>query len=96
MSSTDRSVSFYQNYSVWIETRLTQTPIKILPLSHEETSASEGNLNDYESQNATYIQFDNMDIYPSITKVLLLNSINHASNFIDTTNEQLEIILNFR
>ena len=37
-----------------------------------------------------------MDFYPSITKELLLNSINHSRNFIDITNEQLETILNCR
>ena len=33
-----------------IETRLTQMPIQILPLNHEETRASEGHLNTYLSQ----------------------------------------------
>ena len=37
-----------------------------------------------------------MDFYPSITKELLLNSINHARNFINITDDQLEIILNCR
>ena len=37
-----------------------------------------------------------MDFYPSITKESLLNSINHGRNFIDITDEQLEIILNCR
>ena len=37
-----------------------------------------------------------MDFYPSIVKELLLNNINHARNFIDITDEQLEIILNSR
>ena len=37
-----------------------------------------------------------MDFYPSISKELLLNCINHTWNFIDITVEQLEIILNYR
>ena len=37
-----------------------------------------------------------MDFYPSITKDLLLISINHPGNFIVITDEQLEIILNCR
>ena len=37
-----------------------------------------------------------MDFYPSITKESLLNSINHGRNFIDITDEQLEIMLNCR
>ena len=37
-----------------------------------------------------------MDFYSSITKELLLNSINYARNFIDITDEQLKIILNCR
>ena len=35
-----------------------------------------------------------MGFYPSITKELLLDSINHGRNFIDITNEQSEIISN--
>ena len=35
-----------------------------------------------------------MDCYPSITKELLLNSINNSRNFIAITDEQLEIIFN--
>ena len=31
-----------------------------------------------------------MDFHPSITMELLLNSINHAKNFIDINHEQLE------
>ena len=37
-----------------------------------------------------------MDFYPFITKELLLNSINHARNFIDIIDEQLEITFNYR
>ena len=55
----DRSVSFYQNSSVWLDRLDSRTGIKtcwlkrqskILPLSPEETSASEGNLNGNVSQ----------------------------------------------
>ena len=51
-------VSFYQNSSVWLDKldsrswdrNLTDKhQYEILPLSHEETSASEGNLNAYVS-----------------------------------------------
>ena len=41
---------------------------------------------------ATFIQFD-IDFYPSITKNLLIDSINYARKYIDITNEQYEIIL---
>ena len=37
-----------------------------------------------------------MDFYPSNSKELLSSSINHAGNFIDIIDEQLEIILNCR
>ena len=47
-------------------------------------------------RNTTFIQFNIMDFYPSIMKELLFNSINLARNFIDITDEQLEIILNRR
>ena len=42
---------------------------------------------------ATFIQFDIIDFYPSITKNLLIDSINYARKYIDITNEQYEIIL---
>ena len=53
LSSTDRPVSLHQNSSVWLD-RLDsrswdRNQSKFLPLSHEETSASEGNLNAYVS-----------------------------------------------
>ena len=41
----------------------------------------------------TFIQFDIIDFYPSITKNLLIDSINYARKYIDITNEQYEIIL---
>ena len=42
---------------------------------------------------ATFIQFDIIDFYPSITKNILIDSINYARKYIDITNEQYEIIL---
>ena len=42
---------------------------------------------------ATFIQFDIIDFYPSITRNLLIDSINYARKYIDITNEQYEIIL---
>ena len=42
-----------------------------------------------KKRNATFIQFDIMDFYSSITKLLFLNCINHVRNFIDITDEQL-------
>ena len=59
LSSTDRPVSFYQNPSVWLDMLDSRSwdgkpgwlkrQSKFLPLSHEETSAIEGNLNAYVS-----------------------------------------------
>ena len=42
---------------------------------------------------ATFIQFDIIHFYPSITKNILIDSINYARKYIDITNEQYEIIL---
>ena len=42
---------------------------------------------------ATFIQFDIIDFYPSITKNILIDSINYARKYIDITVEQYEIIL---
>ncbi len=39
------------------------------------------------------MQFDIIDFYPSITKNILIDSINYARKYIDITNEQNEIIL---
>ena len=39
------------------------------------------------------IQFDIIDFYPSITKNILIDSINYARKYIDITIEQYEIIL---
>ena len=37
---------------------------------------------------ATFIQFDIIDFYPSITKNILIDSINYARKYIDITVEQ--------
>ena len=42
---------------------------------------------------ATFMQFDIIDFYPSITKNTLIDSINHAGKYVDITKEQYEIIL---
>ena len=41
----------------------------------------------------TFMQFDIIDFYPSITKNILIDSINYACKYVDVTNEQYEIIL---
>ena len=45
---------------------------------------------------ATFIQFDIIDFYPSITKNILTDSFNYSRKYIDITNEQYEIILDCR
>ena len=42
---------------------------------------------------ATFMQFDIIDFYPSITKNTLIDSINNARKYVDITKEQYEIIL---
>ena len=41
----------------------------------------------------TFMQFDIIDFYPSITKNILIDSINYARKYVDATNEQYEIIV---
>ena len=41
----------------------------------------------------TFMQFDIIDFYPSITKNILIDSINYVRKYADVTNEQYEIIL---
>ena len=41
---------------------------------------------------ATLMQSDIIDFYPSITKNILIDSINYARKYVDVTNEQYEII----
>ena len=42
---------------------------------------------------ATFMQFDIIDLYPSITKNILIDSISYAHKYVDVTKEQYEIIL---
>ena len=42
---------------------------------------------------ASFIQFDINDFYPSISKKILIDSINYAREYIDITKEQYDIIL---
>ena len=37
-----------------------------------------------------------MDFYPSISKEVLIDSINYAKNYVEITNEQYQIILAYR
>ena len=39
------------------------------------------------------MQFDIIDFYPSITKNILIYSINYARKYVDVSNEQYEMIL---
>ena len=41
----------------------------------------------------TFMQFDIIDFYPSITKNILIDSINYVRKYADVTKEQYEIIL---
>ena len=41
----------------------------------------------------TFMQFDIIDFYPSITKDTLIDSINYARKYVEITKEQYEIIL---
>ena len=47
-------------------------------------------------RNINFLQFLIIDFYPSITKELLLHSINSAKNYTDITQGELDIILAFR
>ena len=42
---------------------------------------------------ASFIQFDIIDFYPSISKKILIDSINYAKEYIDITKEQYDTIL---
>ena len=42
---------------------------------------------------STFIQFDIIEFYSSITRELLLKSLNHAREYTDITDEEVEIIL---
>ena len=42
---------------------------------------------------STFIQFDFLEFYPSIIWGLLLKNLNHAREYTDITDEEVEIIL---
>ena len=42
---------------------------------------------------ASFIQFNIIDFYPSISKKILIDSINNAKEYINITGEQYDIIL---
>ena len=45
---------------------------------------------------ATFIQFDMIDFYPSISKEVLIDSIYYVKNYVEITDEQYQIILAWR
>ena len=46
-----------------------------------------------DKKRSTFVQFDIIEFYPSITKELLLKSLNHAREYTDITDEEVEITL---
>ena len=46
-----------------------------------------------DKKRSTFVQFDIIEFYPSITKELLVRSLNHAREYTDITEEEIEIIL---
>ena len=46
-----------------------------------------------DKKRSTFVQFDIIEFYPSITKELLVRSLNHAREYTDITDEEIEIIL---
>ena len=46
-----------------------------------------------DKKRSTFVQFDIIEFYPSITKELLVRSLNHAREYIEITEEEIEIIL---
>ena len=44
-------------------------------------------------KSTTFIQFDIIEFYPSITWALLLKSLNYKREYMDITDEEIEIIL---
>ena len=45
---------------------------------------------------STFIKFNIIEFYPSITRQLLLKSLNHDKEYTDITNKEIEIILAWR
>ena len=50
----------------------------------------------YSLSRFIYIQFDIIEFYPSMTRELLLKYQNHAKEYTDITDEEIEIILAYR
>ena len=46
-----------------------------------------------KNKRSTLVQFDIIEFCPSITRELLLKSLSHAREYIDMTDEEVEIIL---
>ena len=46
-----------------------------------------------DKKRSTFVQFDIIEFYPSITKELLVRSLNHAREYTEVTEEEIEIIL---
>ena len=46
-----------------------------------------------DKKRSTFVQFVIIEFYPSITKELLVRSLNHATEYTDITEEEIEIIL---
>ena len=46
-----------------------------------------------DKKRSTFVQFDIMEFYPSITKELLVRSLNHAREYTEVTEVEIEIIL---
>ena len=46
-----------------------------------------------DKKRSTFVQFDIIEFYPSITKELLVRSLNHAWEYTEITEEEIEIIL---
>ena len=46
-----------------------------------------------DKKRSTFVQFDIIEFYPSITKELLVRTLNHAREYTDITEEEIEIIL---
>ena len=42
---------------------------------------------------ATFIQFDKIDFYPSISKEILIGGSNYPESYVEITDEQYQIIL---
>ena len=46
-----------------------------------------------DKKRSTFVQFDIIEFYPSIIKELLVRSFNHAREYTEVTEEEIEIIL---